>query len=101
MSRLGSFPELGGIGCRGEVYQGLDGAIGHAGEHLSQILADGPCCICPKTRGAKGRECYWLLESQVTAEPIFCENWCRTSILEQFVAWLEVIRTRLCWTIVG
>ena len=33
--------EFGGVGGRGEVDQGLDGAIGHAGEHVGQILADG------------------------------------------------------------
>jgi hypothetical protein len=35
------FAEFGGVGCRGQVDQGLDGAIGHAGEHVGQILADG------------------------------------------------------------
>ena len=33
--------EFGSVGGRGQVGQGPDGAIGHAGENVGQILADG------------------------------------------------------------
>lgn len=33
--------EFGGVGGRSEFGQGPDGAVGHTGEHVGQILADG------------------------------------------------------------